>query len=207
MTTQTHVTLDQYTALSLAFDHFNRHLFDGALPPLMITLTRKANSRGYYVAAKYEARDHTGTTAELALNPDTFRGQTDKQVLSTLAREMVSHWQAANGTAPRKAYKDRPWAEKMQAIGLQPTADGTPTGAQTGQNVQHFIIEGGLFDAACDLFLSEIGQAIGWQSVATPEARKSSKHKFTCPACGVNCWGAPTIRVACMACDLPMDPA
>jgi predicted SprT family Zn-dependent metalloprotease len=198
-------TLDQYTAITKAYDHFNERLFGGALPPCLITLQRQANSDGYYIPAKFEARDAGhAVTAELALNPDAFRGKTDMDILAVLVHQMAHHWQHVEGDAPRKAYHDTAWAGRMMAMGLHPTDDGTPTGKPTGQNVTQLVVDGGLFEEAAADFLVDVGQAIAWQSVAAVEGRKTSKHKFSCPDCKQNAWGAPTLRIMCAPCDQPM---
>lgn len=41
-------TLQTAQELQAAFDHFNRLLFEGELPPCLITLQRKANCYGYF---------------------------------------------------------------------------------------------------------------------------------------------------------------
>lgn len=201
-------TLDQYTAITRAYDHFNARLFDGTLPPCLITLQRQANSDGYYVPGKFEARDGDdgahGTTAELALNPDAFRGKDDMQIMAVLVHQMAHHWQHVHGEAPRKAYHDMQWAARMMAMGLRPTDDGTLAGKLTGQNVTQLIVSGGAFEEAAADFLVDVGQAIAWQSVAAPEARKTSKHKFSCPECKQNAWGAPSLKIICAPCDMPM---
>ena len=84
----------------------------------------------------------------LAMNPDTFSGHTDEEILSTLAHEMAHVWQQAHGTPPRRSYHDRQWAGKMKEIGLQPTTTGEPGGKETGQSVTHTIVPGGPYAKA-----------------------------------------------------------
>jgi predicted SprT family Zn-dependent metalloprotease len=52
------------------------------------------------------------------MNPDTFTGRIDEDILSTLAHEMAHVWRQRDGTPPRRAYHDRQWAAKMREIGL-----------------------------------------------------------------------------------------
>ena len=58
------------------------------------------------------------------MNPDTFTGRTDEEILSTLAHEMAHVWQQTHGKPPRRSYHDRQWAAKMKEIGLQPSTTG-----------------------------------------------------------------------------------
>src|SRR5207248_9605496 len=83
----------QYRACEHAYDWFNAELFENALPPCLITLHRKARSRGYFANDRFEHRAGGSTTDEIALNPDTFRGRSDKEILSTLVHEMCHCWQ------------------------------------------------------------------------------------------------------------------
>ena len=120
---------------------------------------------------------------ELAMNPDSFTGRTDEEILSTLAHEMAHVWQQTHGTAPRRSYHDRQWAAKMKEIGLQPTDTGEPGGKETGQSVTHYIVPGGPY-AAAYAKLKATGFQLHWQSAPAgheAKAKKASKTKFTCP--------------------------
>lgn len=41
-------TTTAYSELQQAFDHFNMELFEGLLPPCLITLQRKKRTMGYF---------------------------------------------------------------------------------------------------------------------------------------------------------------
>src|SRR6516225_9588180 len=104
-----------------------------------------------WLAGAHEKFSHrTGNEArsEIALNPATFRGRTDREIASTLLHEMVHLWQYYFGKPPRKGYHNREWGDKMESLGLMPSEDGQPGGKRTGQRVTHYIIEGGPF--ACE---------------------------------------------------------
>src|SRR6266852_1948303 len=104
----------QYVTLATAFDFFNRRLFDGKLPPALITLQRHAGSHGYYSAKRFEGRaEKDRETDEIALNPGTFEGRTDQEILSTLVHELAHHWQAHQGKPSRGRYHNEQWAAKM----------------------------------------------------------------------------------------------
>jgi hypothetical protein len=41
-------TRTEYQGFQKAYDFFNRELFDGSLPQVLVTLQRHANTRGYF---------------------------------------------------------------------------------------------------------------------------------------------------------------
>src|SRR5882672_2737595 len=139
------ITLTEYQGFQKAYDFFNRELFGGSLPQVLVTLQRHANTRGYFSLERFSGRVAKAAVHELALNPDNFTGRTDEMILSTLAHEMTHVWQQDHGKPPRRSYHDRQWAGKMRAIGLQPSNTGEEGGKETGQSVSHFIIAGGRY--------------------------------------------------------------
>jgi hypothetical protein len=139
---------------------------------------------------------------ELALNPDTFTGRTDEEILSTLAHEMAHVWQQTHGKPPTRCYHDKQWAAEMKEIGLQPSTTGAPGGKETGQSVTHYIVAGGPY-ARAYAKLKVTGFQLHWQSVprdAQAKAKKASKTKFTCPDCGQNAWAKPDALLICGDC-------
>lgn len=126
------VTPVEYRAFQTAYDFFNTELFNNSLPQVLITLHRRANSKGYFAPKRFKGRIDEASVHELALNPDVFASRTDEEILSTLAHEQVHAWQQVHGKAPRRAYHDREWAGKMKEIGLQPSNTGKPGGKETG---------------------------------------------------------------------------
>jgi hypothetical protein len=74
------ITPVEYSGLQEAYDHFNRELFEGALPDVFITYQRKANSLGYFGADRFAGRVIKGGRHELALNPDGFVGKSDREI-------------------------------------------------------------------------------------------------------------------------------
>lgn len=95
----------EYTVYEQAYDYFNTALFLGQLPRCLITLQRKANARGYYSPERFVGRNRNGDrTDEIALNPDTFVGRSDKEILSTLVHEMVHLWQQHSAKPGRGRY-------------------------------------------------------------------------------------------------------
>lgn len=201
----------EYATFQRAFDHFNAALFGGALPDCLITLQRKRGARGYYWASQFTARAAAQATDEIALNPEAFAGRSDAEILSTLVHEMCHLWQQHHGKPSRGGYHNAEWAAKMCAVGLIPSDTGEPGGKPTGQRMTHFIQEGGAFARACAQLLGS-GQALRWQA-SSPSARstaggaaakRASKTKYTCAACGQNAWAKPGAHLICGACEEAM---
>ena len=130
------ITQKEYRAFQAAFDFFNLRLFGGSVPQVLITLQRRAGMRGYVACERFAARLAPGAVHELALNPNTFVGCTDRGI-ALLVHEQVHVWQVTHGTPSRSGYHNREWADRMQQLGLAPSATGQPGGRETGQRMSH----------------------------------------------------------------------
>jgi len=197
-----------YDTLYAAFDHFNAELFDGRLPPAIIVLHRKRNAHGYFWQDMWQVQgEENAQMSEIALNPESM-GRTPKEVLSTLAHEMVHHEQHCFGK-PSKTGHNKEWCEWMERIGLTPVGVGNCAGKRSGRNFTHTIDEGGRFDAACDEAIARAGFDMSLFSKRVGVLRKAdrSKVKHTCPECGNNVWGKEGIYVRCGDCEQVMVEA
>src|SRR4051812_41508378 len=117
-------TGEQFSAYEGAFGYLNEKLFGGELPPAMLNFSRKSNSRGFYCAQLWvKGRQRA---AEITLNPDVLLEQTPREMMSTLAHEMVHHWQECFGKPSRPGYHNKQWASKMVEVGLHPSHTGAP---------------------------------------------------------------------------------
>ncbi len=184
-----------------AFNFFNASLFCGKLPFAVLTLQRKAKSRGYFAPYRFANRGDAAIAHEVALNPDSFCERTDAEILSTLVHEMVHLWQQELGK-PSGSHHNKEWAAKMKSLGLHPSHNGLPGGKETGQRVTHYIVPGGAFEAAYAA-LEVTGFVLNWQSPALPadaKAKLSSKTKYTCEGCNQNAWAKPGAQLACYSC-------
>lgn len=209
------ITQVEYDAFQTAYDFFNAQLFGGDLPPVLITLQRRAKAYGYLSPDRFVGRaDSQAAAHELAMNPDHF-GRTDEAILSTLVHEMAHVWQHAHGKPSRGSYHDKQWAAKMVEIGLHPSHTGEPGGRQTGAHVTHYIIDGGAYAQAYAQLMAR-GFALRWQSKPedkTRSAKTASKTKYTCPDCEQNAWAKPDAALICGVCHeengeiVYMDPA
>jgi hypothetical protein len=204
------ITEAEYSGLQQAYEFMNATLFGGELPDLLITLQRQANSKGYFSADRFAWRNGDGVNRqhELALNPDTFIGRTDEEIIGTLVHEQVHCWEVVHGTAPKRHYHNRTWAQKMISIGLMPSSTGAVGGKITGIRMTHYILPDGAF-AKAFADLAATGWKLNLQSAPAlgREGKRASHTKFICPQCGANVRGKPGSAVACWACMAQMLPA
>jgi predicted SprT family Zn-dependent metalloprotease len=147
-------TTETYSELVWAYDAFNKALFDGALPPCLITLQREKHTCGYFSSGRF-AHVNGDLTDEIAINPSYFAVTPIIEVMQTLVHEMVHLWQFHFGTPGRGRYHNKEWGDKMEAIGLMPSSTGRPGGTKTGDHVADYAIKGGLFLEACKDLLTQ----------------------------------------------------
>lgn len=210
------ITSKTYQDIQTAYNHFNSELFNNTLPEVLLTLVPHKTAYGYFRheaftvsgnAPKKVAGQHLTNILkgkknevihELALNPFSFGGRTDDQIMSTLVHEMVHLWQSLHGKAPKKPGHNREWADKMKSVGLQPSTTGKPGGKETGRRCSHYIIENGLFAKSakrCKIKFTFSG------TLAVKEKKGSKRTKYTCPMCEKNAYGTDDLNIQCADCD------
>jgi len=195
-------TKETYDQIQQAYEFLNRALFKGELPNCLVTLQRRNRTYGYFSGDRFGRSDGL-VTDEIALNPRHFCNRPIKEVLATLAHEMAHLWQHHHGKPGRGRYHNREWAERMKAIGLQPTDTGEEGGQETGDGVHHYVIPDGPFDAAVNKLLAR-GFTIAWiekpraakgavegagQDEKEPAETKSGKREIHLPALSPECLG------------------
>jgi hypothetical protein len=166
-------TLALYKALQVSFDHFNAELFEGKLPPCLITLRSASRVYGYHHAGRFIAPNGQ-VIDELGMHPGFFTLRPIEAVMSTLVHEMVHHWQHFDGTPSASNAHNRQWAEKMISLGLSPSSTGLPGGKKTGRSVSHYIIPDGVFVRACRKLLAT-GFALPWLDRHAPSIPESQE--------------------------------
>lgn len=197
-------TSKQSLSLQDAYTHYNTALFNGQLPPVLVTFQRQRKSAGYYWPNKMISRATGKYMAEIALAINKFESMDDKFIFSILVHEMAHHWQQEFGTPSRNGYHNKEWANKMKLLGLYPSHNGQEGGNEIGQNMGHYIVTGGAFD------LATVGLAasIDWNSAPEDAKKKKAlnKVKYECPDCNdCNAWGKPNLFIKCGACDVDME--
>ena len=219
-------TEQAYEELQLAYDWFNQRLFDGVLPPCLITFQRNKRTMGYFSKERFV--DQSGKkTDEIALNPEYFAVIPLDELLSTLVHE---------------------WADKMMAVGLCPSDTGQPGGKQTGDQMMDYILENGRFRHECDALIetkfkiswydrfpapmpslklngemkihfvsgdqtmSDTGYKEPIPALSNPhleliakQENASNRNKFKCNKCDAQAWGKPSLNLVCGDCCVPMQ--
>jgi hypothetical protein len=136
------------TVKSISFDSayklLNERLFENQLGLCVITLNCDGVRKAFFVQSSFNEKDGCENCDEIALNPSLFDDQTDAEILSTLAHEMVHKWQHDYGKPGKNAYHNKEWAKVMKRIGLKPFNVTNPN-RETGPACGHTIIEDGLF--------------------------------------------------------------
>lgn len=194
-------TNEQFSAYQGMFEHFNRELFDNRLPSVILNFSRKAKANGFFAPQRWEKAKLT--SHEISLNPTTLKERAPIAVASTLVHEMVHLWQQELGKPSRSGYHNKQWADKMEAVGLMPSATGDVGGARVGQRVTHYIIDKGPFAIAFESLPKNA--LLPWSCNAEPTKAKAAsaknKLKYTCGGCEINVWGKPGLAIQCLDCD------
>lgn len=166
-------TPQTYAELQQAFDFFNDRLFDGKLPPCLLTLQREKRTHGYFSAKRFIHRDGTTYTDEIALNPSFFSVVPPMEIMQTIVHEMVHCWQYHFGKPGRRGYHNQEWANKMEEIGLTPSSTGRPGGAKTGEKMNDYPTPGGKFVRLCEELLGDSKFVLSWYDRFPPESISS----------------------------------
>lgn len=197
-------TTSQWNAYQAAFDHFNATLFDGCLAPVVLNFSRKAKSYGFFAPDRWVGDGGEGQEySEISLNPTHLAERPLIESMSTLVHEMVHAWQYQHGLYPRRPYHNRQWAAKMKECGLYPSDTGAPGGRETGQRMTHYVIPGGVYEAAFRSLPPEALLPLVCRDGTAPAKKKArNKVKYSCDGCGCNVWGKPEIRITCDGCGL-----
>ncbi|WP_316173618.1 MULTISPECIES: SprT-like domain-containing protein [unclassified Bradyrhizobium] len=201
-----------YGGFDKAYDFFNERLFGNELPRCLITLQRHKGALGFFAPERFGTLDGENVVHEIALNPTTFARRTVKQILSTLAHEMAHLWQQNFGSPSRNGYHNKEWGTKMKAIGLYPSNTGAPGGKETGQQMTHYIVEGGSFDLAfAELEAQGIGALFAdlWEESEETKKKRAkkaaSKAAFVCPDCSAKAWAKASASLICGDCEVSME--
>jgi hypothetical protein len=196
----------QFNAYEQMFAYFNRTLFGGELPPVILNFSRKTRTYGFFAPERWQKDGEVKD--EISLNP-AWLTRPALEVSSTLVHEMCHLWQWHFGTPSRRGYHNAEWASKMDSVGLVPSTTGAPGGKRVGQAVSHYVDGEGRFMRA----FAKMPPAykLPWAAEeldgpAKKVAKAKNKSKFTCPSCGANAWGKPELAIRCVDCDVDFEP-
>ena len=216
------VTTNEYAIFEKAYEHFNKHLFGNELPGVLITLQRKSQNVGMYRRGSFKDRaDQSQEVDEIAINPDAYVNLPDIEVWQALVHEMCHQWQFHFGKPSRKSYHNKEWAQKMEAVGLIPSATGRAGGNKVGQTMFDYVDVEGDF-RRCTQELRKLGIVVQLQSSnenglvsrttedqqrdaqmrqAGVKKNRSNRCKYSCPSCSMNVWGKPELHIVCGGCQ------
>lgn len=169
-----------------AYEYFNAEMFSNMLPICSITFgqvkSRKQNStvRGIYEPSVFATNDGDETIiiSNITINMPAIN-TSEKEILATLAHEMVHLWENEYGRPGKNGYHNRYWGESMKKIGLQPSSTGKPGGKEVGKQVSHYVIPNGLFDQVSTKFIEETGFSIDFEYLSSSQPKKESPKKYT----------------------------
>lgn len=177
-------TITMYKGLQEAFDFMNDHLFvpkfGTRLPNCLLTLRATGRTHGYFSERRFVGENGV-LTHEIALNPAGFANRSVEISLSTLAHQMCHLLQFVDGSGPNPNYHNKAFADRMEAIGLITTHDGTPSGKRVHQTMTHRIDPAGVFITEIRKFLAT-GFRARWAdrfSAALPEPWSPSHAPLT----------------------------
>ena len=188
---------EQANRLSLAFDIFNTELFNGELSPVMLTVSHKAGSYGYFQPSKWKSSN--GQLVDV-INLDS-KTATDRpliELLSTLVHEMAHQYvrRVINGGMASGGHGPD-WRKIMVRVGLPPVKIGS-----TWRQATHSIEVGGAFEQAFHKHQSEL-QTLPWKECIKEINRGNGvdRVKFHCDRCGSNAWARPAALLLCGNCS------
>lgn len=221
-------TTEQFKAFESGYEYFNKNLFGGELPPVILNLSRKSKAMGFVAPFRWRKADGEtgkGQIHELSINPEIL-SMSAIEVFSTLVHEQCHIWQYEYGKPSRNGYHNKEWADKMLSVGLVPSDTGRAGGKMTGQNMSDYPEQGGVFLKALEkmpehfklpfvsiesdmrqefMMLMQLEAEItneNGQTTTAPPKPKTSKNKYTC-SCNCNIWGKIGLNVICGDCQQP----
>ena len=202
-------TLTLYAELQIAYDFFNKALFDGILPECVITLDRKRRRCMGYFARDMFSNNAEEMKDELAMNPSYIGRENLTETLSTLVHEMCHVWQHHFGDKKsRSSYHNKEWGAQMKKVGLMPSTTGKPGGAETGRQMHHYMIDGGVFEICCMRLLADDfhfswfeAKPIQIKNSNGADKEKTKKRKYSCRVCGAVVWGKADLHIVCGKCS------
>lgn len=217
------ITKDQFQTIEALYNYYNKELFNGELNDCLLNMSRKNGAMGFFAPNRWTNKDGI-KIHEISINPDTFNID-DEELHRTIVHEMCHLWQQDLGKPSRKYYHNKEWAQKMIAIGLMPSHNGQVGGKTTGQRMNDYTIEDGLFKNKFDAIVSEkkddlilpyfpVSNQIqvtviendedqegeGEGESEPKESKAGKKVRYMC-SCENRIWGKPDLRVICADCS------
>ncbi len=197
-------TKEQYAALENAYNYFNKALFKSELPPVLITISRRSRSKGYYLPKSW-FNESCPDIAQININPVILHSG-PKTAFGVLVHEMVHHQQFLIENTIHGGYHTRKFAELMAGAGLACSSTGEPGGMQTGRHMSHYVLPGGAFETAFEKIPEHC--LVPFKPHDTQiNYKNANKNKTTyfCPKCKLLAWAKPGANFVCGSCSLHME--
>lgn len=151
--------------------HFNAGLFNGQLPPHVVTLQRSLRTESDFLPDRWQDAS-SNTLHEIALNPLNLAHMTLLELVTALVRQQCHLWQFVHGTPSRAGYHNLEWSEKMASLGLKVQALEGSSHRRTGQRVTVSPIPHGPFLSVCSDLVRQ-GFGIKWIDRGFPADAKA----------------------------------
>lgn len=201
-------TQDLWHHYEEVYDYLNEELFEASLPKCVLNFATHGSSNGYFTPGRWvetrkgrEQHEH-----EISLNPYLLDG-TMQDWLPWLTRLMVQLWvYGQEGAGQSQGYYSKTFTDKMWAIGLPATDDGTPSGKRTGFTMRHWIEPTGRLHAVMKLTPPEY---FPWRGdKRRPQKTKNKPLKYGCSNCGIQFTITRPITAICMTenCKTAFEP-
>ena len=201
-------TQDLWGHFQITFDYLNDSLFSGELPHCMLNFATHRGSKGFFTKGRWiklthdhDRRENIQTAHEISLNP-LLLNEPKKEALSWLVKQMVALWQLECGKyyPQQQGYYNREFTEKMEALGLPCSNDGTPEGKKTGFKMLHWIAPEGQYETAVAIMPDEY---FPWKGDRKPKSPPRTIYKYRCQTCGARFTTPQSVMATCntKACD------
>lgn len=212
--------IGQHKAYSLAFEHFNKFLFEDTLRPVMLTLTRDELAlKGYYLPDAWH--NETGDSFdEISLNANSMEDNV-YFLLNVLIHEMVHLWQFSFGS-PEKGSHNEEFAVKCDELGLVFTDNRTGCAVQTEIGKDDSLALDAMASLPEEAIFPYMSKDKGtstppkWHPIPIPvpmpaeskprkpRAKKIPLCNYACPICGVLAAAKEKVFLLCGDCDEPL---
>lgn len=222
------ITKEQFQTIEALFNYYNAELFEGELHDCLLNMSRKNGAMGFFAPKRWTSPNGK-MVHEISINPDTFNID-DEELHRTLIHEMCHLWQQDHGTPSRRYYHNKEWSKKMISVGLMPSHNGQVGGKTTGQSMNDYTIEDGIFKTKFDAITNENKSELmlpyfparplmnvivsegedseegeGSESEGK-QSRAGKKVRYVCE-CDNRVWGKPDLNIVCADCSTAFQPS
>lgn len=192
--------VELHEELSRAFDFFNRELWAGKLPPVVLNFHPQPPNGallGHYKPQSWRDPSSGELKDEIVFYADLCLMAGMEEVLETELHEMAHHWQQHLGKPSPHGHHNREWHQECARIGLA-TSPGDPKGFSKLTATSRALIER----------LKPRVESVPFRQLAAAGGRGPTKlRKWSCP-CGVNVRvGRAEFHAHCDLCDGAFRPA